>query len=238
MWLETKASLGDRTGPVCVDVGAVRGGWQSLSKHRHQQKPRSGGQSLLASVCPVRGLRAGSLRPDRGDHGRREDVQKRVPSLCTDAARRLFFPVDLPVGPKLSFCSLLRPAWPCHLCSQPSRDTSPSTPWACLKPESHCGVRLLLPPSLHVCVCVCERERECVFLALNPHYKGEERKLLGPRMERQLAAFQKRPCCLYRRRHLNGGRSIGQLGLRLRAAPTLRCAGGGGTQASPTLSSA
>ena len=54
----------DETGPVCVDVGAVRGGWQSLSKHRHQQKPRSGGQSLLASVCPVRGLRAGSLRPE------------------------------------------------------------------------------------------------------------------------------------------------------------------------------
>ena len=101
---------------------------------------------------------AGWVSTPRGDHGRREDVQKRVPSLCTDAARRLFFPVDLPVGPKLSFCSLLRPAWPCHLCSQPSRDTSPSTPWACLKPESHCGVRLLLPPSLHVCVCVCERE--------------------------------------------------------------------------------
>lgn len=64
MWLETKASLGDRTGPVCVDVGAVRGGLQSLSKHRHQQKPRSGGQRLLASGCRVRGLWAGSLGPE------------------------------------------------------------------------------------------------------------------------------------------------------------------------------
>ena len=79
-----------------------------------------------------------------------------------------------------------------------------------------------------MCVCVCERERECVFLALNPHYKEGGRKLPGPRMERQLAVFQKQPCCLHRRRYLDGGRSIGQLVLRLRAAPTLGCVGGGG----------
>lgn len=75
-----------------------RGVWRSLSKHRHQQKPRLGLGRLPTSMSSEGTV--GQVSMPRGDHGCCKDAQKCVPSLRTDAVPWLFLPVDLPVGPK------------------------------------------------------------------------------------------------------------------------------------------
>lgn len=125
MWLETKASLGDWIGPVCVDVGVPSGVGRvaeplqtSASAETKVGRPKAPGVNV-----PCEGT-AGQVSTPRGDHGHHKDAQKCVPSLCTDAACWLFFPVSLPVGPKLSSRFL-----PLHATRAPSQAvTLPQAP--------------------------------------------------------------------------------------------------------------